>query len=371
MVVRFFHTSDWHLGRLLYGKSLLEDQAFALARLLELIDEKKPDALVISGDIFDRSTPPEAAVQLFDWFCHEAVLKRGLKTFVIPGNHDSADRLGFGSDLLRSAGLVIFSKVEDSLKPVQLKSKDGVETLVYGIPFLEPAIIARFLEKPELRTVDEVTRALIARMAPPPGSLLLCHAFVVGGEASESERDLFVGGSSTVSVDAFGEFAYVALGHLHKPQAAGAPHVRYSGSLLAYSKSEVDHSKSISFVSLGESLDVSFLPLPVRRPLRYVEGTLEDLLRGSGADDYVIVGLTDSGPVLDALARLRAVFPNILHVARAGGYMPSQLPSLERARERESMSDLELFAEFFGEVTAAEMTAEERTALIEALGTLG
>ena len=374
-MIRLFHTSDWHLGRLLYGKSLLEEQQFALVRLLELIDEKRPDALLISGDIFDRTLPPEAAVQLFDWFCVEAVLKRKLPVFLIPGNHDSAERLGFGSALLRSSGLTIYSRIEDALKPVRLNGADGSSAMVYGIPFLEPALIARFLEDDSLKTHDAVSRALVTRMRSTfienTPTVLLAHAFVVGGESSESERDLFVGGSSVIGSDAFDGFDYVALGHLHKPQSAGASSVRYSGSLLSYSKSEIDHAKSVTEVIIdGSAISYAFHTLEVKRPLKYVEGTLAELSVTDADDSYMIVGLTDTGPVLDALARLRAVYPNILHVSRSGGYVPTELPSLARARERESMSDLDLFASFFNDTVGTELSAEERTVLIETLTSL-
>lgn len=378
-MIRLFHTSDWHLGRLLYGKSLLEEQAHALARLLELIDEKKPHALLISGDIFDRALPPEAAVKLFDWFCSEAVLERGLPVFVIPGNHDSNERLGFGSRLLRERGLTIFARVEDALKPVRLRGDEGAEALIYGIPFVDPQLIAEFLGEPALKTPDETVRALTARMrAEAPADLprvLLCHAFVIGGETSDSERDIFVGGSAYVNADAFDGFSYTALGHLHKPQAAGRDSVRYSGSLLAYSKSEVTQPKSISEISMASdgSFALQTISLPVSRDLIYLEGTLAELVgRGSSMTDrerdaYVIAGLTDQGPVLDALAKLRAVFPNILHVSRTGGYMPAALPSLAKQKERETMSDLDLFAEFFTDTTSEALTADERTCLVEAL----
>lgn len=381
-MVRFFHTSDWHLGRLLYGKSLLGEQAHALARLLELIDEKKPQALLISGDIFDRALPPESAVKLFDWFCSEAVLERNLPVFLIPGNHDSAERLGFGSRLLRERGLTIFSRVEDALKPVALKGDASDEILIYGIPFVEPQLIARFLGDDSLKTPDETVRALSRKMIQqhPKGrpSVLLCHAFVIGGQASDSERDLFVGGSAYVNVDAFEGFSYTALGHLHKPQAAGRENVRYSGSLLAYSKSEVSHPKSITEVELQPdgSLTSRELALPASRELIYVEGELQNLLDRARSmsererDSYVIAGLSDAGPVLDALAKLRAVFPNILHVARTAGYVPASLPSLAKKKERETMSDLDLFAEFFTDTTSETLTSDERTCLVDALSVL-
>ncbi len=382
-MVRFFHTSDWHLGRLLYGKSLLEDQAEVLGRLLDLVDQKRPHGLVISGDIFDRALPPEAAVKLFDWFCTEAVLKRGLPVFVIPGNHDSADRLGFGSGLLRERGLTIFSRVEDALRPARLKGDDRVEVFIYGIPFVEPQLIARYLGQENLKTPDETVRALTKKILADHSvgdsahhpAVLICHSFVVGGEACESERDLFVGGSAYVNVDAFDGFAYTALGHLHKPQSAGRENVRYSGSLMTYSKSEVAQTKSVTEIEMAKdgSFKLQELALPPTRDLIYVEGDLQHLVSGAAAqtererDSYVIAGLTDSGPVLDALAKLRLVYPNVLHVTRAGGYVPASLPSHEKRIERDSLSDLDLFAEFFRETTSEELTAEERTTLIEAL----
>lgn len=381
-MVRLFHTSDWHLGRLLHGKSLLEEQSFALDRLLDLIEKEKPHALLISGDIFDRAMPPEAAVKLFDAFCSNAVNKLKLPVLVIPGNHDSNERLGFGSKLLRESGLTIFARVEDALQPVTIKGDGKSEVAIYGIPFVEPALIARFLENEELKTPDSSVRALVKKMidrhvdmSPHAASVLLCHAFVVGGEGSESERDLFVGGSSFVAADAFNGFTYTALGHLHKPQSAGAPNVRYSGSLLAYSKSEIDHIKSVTEVVIknDHSLEYKSHELPIRRTLRYVEGEIETLLRAGEKesaqerDAYVIAGLTDSGAVLDAVARLRQIYPNVLHVTRAGGYVSTTLPALERLKQRENLSELELFAEFFNETTGEEMTAEERTVLIAAI----
>ncbi|RYZ76813.1 MAG: exonuclease subunit SbcD, partial [Proteobacteria bacterium] len=254
-MVRILHSSDWHLGRLLYGKSLIEEQAHALEQLLALIDERKPHALLISGDIFDRALPPESAVRLFDSFCSRAVIERKLPVFVIPGNHDSAERVGFGSKLLRAQGLTIFSRLEDSLSPFTLKGDGDSEIMIYGIPFVEPVEIARFLNDDTLRTPDSSVRELVKRMLEThpkeKPSVLLCHAFVVGGESSESERDLFVGGSSVVATDAFDGFSFTALGHLHKPQQAGHERVRYSGSLLSYSKSEIDHIKSVTEVEIA------------------------------------------------------------------------------------------------------------------------
>ncbi|MEK7357786.1 MAG: exonuclease SbcCD subunit D, partial [Bdellovibrionota bacterium] len=344
----------------------------------EIIDAVKPDALLIAGDVFDRPLPPEAAVRLFDDFLSRVVMERSRPVFLIPGNHDSAERLGFASRLLRERGLTIFSKPEDALKPVKLKCDDGTEAMIFGIPFVEPVQIGRLLGREDIRTFDQATRALSAEMlkhsiAGMP-SVLLCHAFVVGGEASDSERDLYVGGSSNVDISAFDGFAYTALGHLHKPQRAGSERVRYSGSLYTYSKSEIGHAKGVSEIRLspdGTSEVVEHAIEPARR-LTYVEGTLESLVAAAAQaerrDDYVLAGLTDPGPVVDALARLRSVYPNLLHVSRVqSAFLPTEIPTAARLNEREAISELDLFAAFVQETTGAELSADEREFVLESI----
>ena len=379
-MIRLLHTSDWHLGRFLYGKSLIEDQAFALDRLVELIDRVKPHALLIAGDLFDRPLPPESAITLFDDFLNRIAGERRLPVLLIPGNHDSCERLGFASQLLRERGVTIFSRVEDAFTPIAIRGDNGAEALVYGIPFVEPVVVARALKQPKFETPDEATRALCRELlekktcARP--AVLLCHAFVAGGEVSDSEKEIFIGGSSHVSHSAFQGFAYTALGHLHKPQRAGDERVRYSGSLLPYSKSEVGHEKAVLEIHLtsASELTVNQHSLPCLRDLRYVEGELAELIANASEDakrdDYVIAGFTDKGAVLDAYLRLRGVYPNLLHVSRAGGYQPEESPALSRKRERESLSELELFTEFFHASTGADLDASERSALIEAIAEL-
>lgn len=373
--LRLLHTSDWHLGRALYGQSLLEDQTFVLTSLLELIDKRRPHALLIAGDLFDRALPPEGAIALFDWFLREAAQKRQVPIFLIPGNHDSRERVGFASSLLRNQNVTIFSRLEDSFHPVLIKTDDGA-AWIYGIPFVEPMEIGQVLGRDDVRTPDEATRLLCEavlesskhRLGP---KVLLCHAFVAGGEVSESEKEIYIGGSSQVDASAFDGFSYTALGHLHKPQKAGRENVRYSGSLLPYSKSEIGTAKSVTEVLLNAdgTCELRTHKLESRRALRYVEGPLQDLIANAKVDaapeDYLIAGFTDDGAVLDAFARLRAVYPNLLHIARAGGYMPTHLPAL--TQKREEMSDLELFSEFFRETTGKDINEAERLELIDVL----
>ncbi|MES2856412.1 MAG: exonuclease SbcCD subunit D [Bdellovibrionota bacterium] len=371
--IRILHTSDWHLGRLLHGHSLLEDQAHALEQLLSLVDRLKPDCLVIAGDIFDRPTPPEGAVRLFDEFLAKTVLERGLKILLIPGNHDSAERVGFASRLLRERGLTIFSKPEDALKPVTVANTD-TSVLIYGIPFVEPRLIGEFL-KTDVRSPDAAVRALCNSIRETgfgdKPAVLISHAFVVGAETSESERDLYVGGSSHVGADAFEGFAYTALGHLHRSQQAGGERIRYSGSLLHYSKSEIGLEKSITEVRIwsDSKIEIELHPLKPLRALRYIENTLNEVIKLGREDtqreDYIIVGLTDSGPVIDAASQLRLIYPNLLQVSRVGGFLPGELPALERIKEQKLVSELDLFAEFVMDTTGEPMSAPELAAISE------
>ncbi len=378
-MIRLLHTSDWHLGRQLYGHSLLEDQAFALERLLELIDRTKPHGLLIAGDVFDRPLPPEAAVTLLDRFLNETANKRQLPVFLIPGNHDSCERLGFASRLLRERGVTIFAKIEDSFTPVRLKGEAGVEALIYGIPFVEPADIGRALGRTDLESPDqalsELCRELLAKNSTTDASvlprILLCHAFVAGAQTCDSEKEIFIGGSSIVNASAFQGFTYTALGHLHRPQEAGAEHIRYCGSLLPYSKSEIGYAKGVVEVQISSASQISHFmhQLPTRRPLRFLEGELSELVRQAASDpqrdDYIIASYTDQGAVLDAFTKLYAAYPNLLHVSRALGFSPSMLPMLEARVNRDTVSELDLFAEFFQAASGESLSEAERIALIK------
>jgi exonuclease SbcD len=389
-MIRLLHTSDWHLGRHLFGRSLLEDQAFALSELIKLVRSRKPHGLLIAGDVFDRSLPPEDAVILLNRFLTELIHETETPVFLIPGNHDSKERLGFASSLLRNQRLHIFSQVKDAFHPALVRgdgdgdSDSNTEALIYGIPFVEPAEIAYALS-PDLlgtelaRSHDLALKEMCERIrlqhqAGPHASspaILLCHEFVMGGEISESEKEIAIGGSSQVSAQAFDGFAYTALGHLHKAQSMNHGKVRYSGSLLKYSKSEIAHEKSVTEIVLGrgDKPELVFHRLPLLRDLRYIEGKIDELITNAAhdgrRDDYILVGLTDQGAVLDSFAKLRKVYPNLLHVGRAGGFTPDALPAASRARREQS--ELDLFSDFFKSATGTELSDDERATLVEAL----
>lgn len=368
--MRILHTSDWHLGKLFHAVNLIDDQRHALEQILAMVRDEKPDAVVVAGDIYDRSVPPADAVALLDWVLTELVLGLRTPTIVIAGNHDSADRLHFGSRLLDRNGLHVLGKL-GGLRPIEVGQ--GADTaFICPCPFVDAASARESLQDPRITTQDAVLRAVTTRfrqaLAAGARALLAAHAFVAGGSASDSERPLSVGGTDQVAVDCFDGFSYVALGHLHGPQDIVASRVRYSGSLLKYSKSEVGKSKSVSLVNLESAgAVVRELPLVPKRDVREVEGLLAELEGGSvpASDDYLYVRLLDRAMPLNAMARLRVRFPNVVDVdvstavAAVTGAPPGQ-SLLE-------LDDISLFDSFMRAATGAGLTAEDRELVAAAI----
>ncbi|MFH1115186.1 MAG: exonuclease SbcCD subunit D [Pseudomonadota bacterium] len=364
--MRFIHTADWHLGRLMHGVHLTDDQAHVLDQLVDLIDETKPDALLISGDIYDRAVPPPEAVALLDDFLSRVVRGLGRPVLLIAGNHDSARRLEFGSKMLAEQGLHVFGSVTRDISPVLLSDHAG-PVRFYAVPFAEPALVRAEFSCESVHDHDSAWRAvreaMLAGQTSGSRAVIVAHAFVTGAVESESERPLSVGGADMVDSSCFADFDYAALGHLHRPQSVGVDHVRYAGSLLKYSFSEVDHHKSVTLVEMDargkcRTEGVSLTP---RRDVRCVSGHLRELLEGpkSGESrhDYLSVTLLDTGPILDAMGRLREVYPNALHVERIG-FGPGTHHAHE-AMDHRTLDDADLFAAFFSQVTGDELTDAE------------
>lgn len=379
--MRILHTSDWHLGRLLHEASLLDDQAYALDQIVAMAKSEKPDLVVVAGDVYDRALPPVEAVSLLDETLARLALDAGVAVLVIAGNHDSAERLQFGSRILRQSGVTVVGRLSDVTSPLRLEDAHGpIE--IYAAPYVEPAEARQYLKDDSLRGHDEAWRALLAlvpamaKNAPPRvRRLLAAHAFVAGGLETESERPLSLGGSGAVGADAFVGFDYVALGHLHRPQQITGPEgvgpLWYSGSLYKYAFSEADHRKGALLVEIGGAGKVHVEPLPFtcKRDVRRIESGFEDLLRQGLSDDsrhdYIEAVLSDTLPPLHAMERLREVYPNALHIER---------PNLLRAAEghlglrgdHRRLSDLDLFREFMRQVHQREPTSEEEEAFATA-----
>ncbi|MFT3760452.1 exonuclease SbcCD subunit D [Thauera sp.] len=333
--MRFLHSADWHLGRVHHGISLLEDQAHILNEFVRLAADARPDAILLAGDIYDRSVPPAEAVRLLDLVLTELVQGLRIPVVMIAGNHDGPDRLAFGAGLLGGAGLTVRGPFDAQARPLLLHDAHGT-VAVHALPYAEPAVVRSAVASRQggdgeegVRVIDCHQAALAvqlqaARAAQPPGtrSVVVAHAFVLGGSESESERPLSVGASGAVDAALFDGFDYVALGHLHRPQQVGQGRIQYSGSLLKYSFSEADHVKSVNLVELDAAgaCTVERIALTPRRDLRIVEGPLDAILAAGAADpardDYILARLTDSGALLDAMGRLRSAYPNALAIER-------------------------------------------------------
>jgi len=363
--MKILHTADWHIGRVLNRFSLLEDQQVMLDQLLGYMQEQRPDALVIAGDIYDRSVPPEDAVALLDGFLSQAVLELKIPTLMIAGNHDGQERLGFASGMLEQAGLHVVGRLPELHKPIILEDEHG-PVCFHLLPYMQPKTAQSFFGDENIRSHDDAMAAMVARAreSQPEGvrSMVVAHAFVTGCSISDSERSLTVGGTGEVSADHFRCFDYAALGHLHGPQQAGAEHIRYSGSLLKYSFSEVSHQKGFSLVHFGKDgfEQVEQISFPPRREMREIKGELADLLSGDGSEDYLRVHLTDEKALLDLMGQLRSIYPNVMEIKR--NWSPVASSSLAGQGNYAERTPLELFSDFYEQVTETPLSSDQSEA---------
>jgi exonuclease SbcD len=366
--MRLLHTSDWHLGRSFHREDLRPAQERALDHLVETVRSERVDLVVVSGDVYDRAMPSVETVSLLDDALGR-LAGTGARTVLISGNHDSARRLGFGSRLIDNAGVHLRTEVQRADEPVLLGDEHG-PVAVYGIPYLEPDVV-----RDELGCDDRSHAAVLAAamgriradLATRPGtrSVVLAHAFVVGGLASESERDITVGGVASVPLPTFDGVDYAALGHLHGAQRL-ADHVRYSGSPVAFSFSEEHQTKQLLLVDLGDrpgrAATVTSVPTPVHRPLARLTGHLNDLLVGDRwavyERHYLQVTLTDAVRPREPMERLRARFPQVLVLAFApDGVDPDAATSY--ATRLRGRTDLQVTTDFVEHVRGPAGPAEE------------
>lgn len=288
-----------------------------------------------------------------------------MPVIIIAGNHDGPERLGFASRLLQEQRLHIFGNLEPPIKPIIIEDKHG-PVYIYALPYTEPAVVREKFEDETSRDPASALKTLIAHInnihPKDQRSILMAHAFVVGGEESESERPLSIGGSSTVEASIFDGFNYVALGHLHRPQMAGKDTVIYPGSLMKYSTSEVRQTKSVALVEMDADgqCTIERKPLKPSKDLRIINGYLKDILKGpekgENPEDYIIVELMDKGAILDAMGKLREVYPNVLHIDRKYLEIAGRISALDHHK----MDDTELFSSFFTQVTGEELTESQK-----------
>ncbi|AVH60146.1 MULTISPECIES: exonuclease SbcCD subunit D [Streptomyces] len=372
--MRILHTSDWHLGRAFHRVNMLDAQAAFIGHLVTTARERAVDAVVVSGDVYDRAVPPLAAVELFDDALHR-LAGLGVPTVMISGNHDSARRLGVGAGLIGRAGIHLRTEASACGTPVVLTDAHG-DVALYGLPYLEPALVKdEFgVEKAGhdsvLAAAMDRIRADLATRAPGTRSVVLAHAFVTGGEASDSERDITVGGVASVPAGVFDGVDYTALGHLHGSQTI-TDRVRYSGSPLPYSFSEADHRKSMWLVDLGPegSLSAERIDCPVPRVLARIRGNLDDLLADPGLERHeeawVEATLTDPVRPSDPMARLTERFPHTLSLVFEPDRAPED-PDISYARRLAGRSEQQIAEDFVAHVRGAGPDAHEQAVIRDA-----
>ena len=367
--MRFIHTADWHLWRSFYNVSLIDDQAYVLNQLIDFARDSHPDVLIVAGDIYDRALPPLEAVKLLDEVLCRLILDLKVSVILIGGNHDSPLRMEFASRLMETHRLYVFGSLTERLHMLDMFD-EGRRITFFPLPYSEPSHTSEYFNIPRLANHEDALRQWVTyiksnRLA---GShmVLIHHAYVLGSEISESERPLDVGGADTVSVECFDDFDYVALGHLHRSQSIGKNGIiNYSGSLLKYSFSEVEHKKSVKLVEMDANgkCKVETVPLHPKRDMRCVEGTMENLLRGNvdigSRDDYIQVRLLDIGAVFEAMNRLREVFPYLVVIDHTSLIPVGGDISHVDHRKRELIG---LFGDFYKYVTDENLTEEQITA---------
>ena len=373
--MKFIHLSDLHLGKTLGEFSLIKDQEYILGQVLELVREKGVNAVLIAGDVFDRSLPSEAAVNLLDSFISE-LADRNIETFIISGNHDSEDRLEYGSRLFSSRGIHITSVFKGKL--IRIPAEDEFGTInIYMLPFIKASQVRHYYPDCSIETYEDAVRTVIskAEIDWSARNVLIAHQFVAGNSApqiagSEGASVQNVGLVEQISSEVFKDFDYVALGHLHSSQCAGFDHVRYAGSVLKYSLNEAAGSKSVPLVDIGEkgSLDIELLPLSPLRDLRHITGRLDQLLKAENIvdpEDYMYVTLTDEEIINDVMGIVQQYYPNTIKI----DYQNSHTKEIENFDICETVSDKsfeEIISDFYLKMYGVEISDEELDVMMSA-----
>ncbi len=317
--MKFIHLSDLHIGKRVNEFSMLEDQEYILRQILDIIDQQKPDGVIVAGDVYDKSVPSAEAVTLFDNFLVE-LSKRKLYVFVISGNHDSPERIAFGGRLMQASRIYMSPVYDGDIKPVTLKDSYG-RINIWMLPFVKPVHVRKYNEDKEIDSYTDAMKTVIDNLSinTEERNIMITHQFVTGAERSESE-EISVGGTDNVDVSVFDVFDYTALGHIHKPQNCKSERVRYSGTPLKYSFSEAKDKKSVTVVELSEkgTLGVTTIPLKPLHDMVELKGRYEELIardfyKGTSyQEDYVHIILTDEEDILDAMGKLRIVYRNLM-----------------------------------------------------------
>ena len=364
--MKLIHLSDLHLGKRVNEFSMLEDQKDILQKIIKIIDEEQPDAVLIAGDVYDKSVPSAEAVELFDRFLVE-LANRKQETFIISGNHDSPERLSFANLLIDPTGIHLAQVYNGEVRPFSLMDENGIVD-IYMLPFIKPATIRRFFQEEEIVSYEDALRVAVEAMPvdETKRNILITHQFVTGAATSDSE-ELSVGGTDQIGAEVFQAFDYVALGHLHRPQNVGTK-IRYCGTPLKYSFSEVNDRKSVTVAELKEKGDLSIreIPLVPLRDMKEIKGTYNELTLKEFYDkdpemkeSYLHITLTDEEDVPDAAAKLRVIYPNLMKLDY-DNTRTRNTQSVVALSEVEKKTPMELFYAFYEMQNGQEMSLEQK-----------
>ncbi|MFT8323077.1 MAG: exonuclease SbcCD subunit D [Bacillus sp. (in: firmicutes)] len=364
--MKFIHTADWHLGKLVHGLYMTEEQRYILNQFIDLIKEEQPDAVVIAGDLYDRSIPPTEAVNLLDEILYTINVELDTPIIAISGNHDSAERLSFGSSWYQRNKFYLNGKIENSFTPVHV---NGVN--FYLVPYCEPVIVRQFFNDDAIvnhhHAMEAIVKKIEEQLNPQEPNILVGHSFVLGGKTTDSERVLSVGGSGCVGAELFSSFTYTALGHLHSPDALVHDSVKYAGSLMKYSFSEAKQKKSVSIIEILQDgkWTERFHSFTPKRDMRELEGYMEELLqpafyKNQKLDDYLKITLLDEGAILDPINKLRQVYPNVLHLERKIENIDLKKKTSFKVNKEKRKTELDLFTSFYEEMTTSSFSLEKR-----------
>lgn len=367
--MKLLHTSDLHIGKRVNEFSMIEDQEYILNEMLKIVDEEKPQGILMAGDIYDKGVPSVEAVTLFDWFLTE-LHRRKLAIFIVSGNHDSSERINFGGRIMEENQIHIAGTFRGQLDKVTLMDEHGPLN-IYLLPFIKPAMVRRFYPDDKIETYEEAVKAILkaSHINPSERNILVAHQFITSGdrepERSDSES-ISLGGLDNIDASVFDDFDYVALGHIHGPQRIGRDTVRYAGSPLKYSFSEVKQIKSVTMVDMGEKGMVNYTKIPLipSKDMRVIKGPIEALLdpvnySKANTLDYIHATITNEEEIYDAIGKLRSVYPNIMRLDFENSKTMWNADAKLAAVDVEQKSSMELFEEFYEKQNNVKMTDKQ------------
>lgn len=373
--MKIFHMGDWHIGKLVNGFYMTEDQEFIIEQIYKAIEKEKPDVVLIAGDLYDRSVPPVHAVELLNKTMKKIVKDLNTNVIALAGNHDSNERVEFASSLLRDSGLYIVGNLKRKIDKIVLEDEYG-KVNFYPIPYADVPVVRDLFEDENVKTHDLAMQKIISEILndfnEDERNIAVAHGYVTqmkednfeALEESDSEKPLSIGGTEYINSKHFEKFNYTALGHLHGPQKVGSDKIRYSGSLMKYSFSEVNQKKGITIVDIDENgdVDIEIYNLKLRRDFRVKTGTLEEIIKGfdnssENYEDYIKVILKDKGELLDPMAKLRSIYPNVMELTREERV--SRNSSRNVATNIKEKSKITLFKNFYEDIMDEGCSEEE------------